>query len=168
MRWTKRKQLIEDFIYDPLKNRISINRIVYRKSHDEEARMTITFDKQEIFTADNIQFALKSFELEKQGVGKEYQPFNCDDKKIDLFEKTIRDAAEAEGKYAVYHLEDFFDYFLLSVEEALQHSHVLIRAFAMLDKRLGKRRFSTLDISNEHKLVQQFYEIRKQSWESNA
>ncbi|TDM45589.1 hypothetical protein ETI06_09215 [Macrococcoides goetzii] len=76
MRWTKRKQLIEDFIYDPLKNRISINRIVYRKSHDEEARMTITFDKQEIFTADNIQFALKSFELEKQGVGKEYQPFN--------------------------------------------------------------------------------------------
>nr|WP_165983516.1 hypothetical protein [Macrococcus goetzii] len=50
----------------------------------------------------------------------------------------------------------------------MQHSHVLIRAFAMLDKRLGKRRFSTLDISNEHKLVQQFYEIRKQSWESNA
>lgn len=130
--------------------------------------MTITFDKQEIFTADNIQFALKSFELEKQCVGKEYQPFNWDDKKIDLFEKTNRDAAEAEGKYAVYHLEDFFDYFLLSVEEALQHSHELIRAFTMLDKRLGKLRFSTLDINIEHKLVQQFYEIRKQSWESNA
>lgn len=165
MRWTKRKQFIEDFIYDPLKNRISINRIVYRKSHDQEARMTITFDKKEIFTADNIQFSLKSFELEKQGVGKEYQPFNCDDKKIDLFEKTIRDATEAKGKYAVYYLDDFFDYFLLSIDEALHHSHELIRAFSMIDRRLVKRRFSTLEVSNEHKLVQEFYEIRKLSWE---
>lgn len=165
MRWTKRKQLIEDFIYAPLKNRISINRIVYRKSNDQEARMTITFDKKEIFTADNIQFGLKSFELEKQGVGKEYQPFNYDDKKIDLFEKTIRDATEAEGKYAVYYLDDFFDYFSLSIDEALHHPHELIRAFSMIDKRLGKRRFSTLDVSNEHKLVQGFYEIRKLSWE---
>ncbi|MGV2875414.1 hypothetical protein ROU88_05945 [Macrococcus capreoli] len=182
MRWTKRKQLIEAFICEPLNNRISINRIVYRKSHDQEARMTITFDNKEIFVADNIQYALKSFQLELEGVAQNFDTsieerkkyFSCTmtkdeashyNNKIALYEQMIKTATEEQGIYAVYYLEDFFDYYLLSIDDALKHKHELIRAFAMIDKRLGKRKFESLDMSNEHTLVQQFYEIRRKSME---
>jgi len=38
---------------------------------------------------------------------------------------------------------------------------MLIRAFAMLDSRLGKRRLRTLRLANdEHPLVRQFYDLR--------
>ena len=50
---------------------------------------------------------------------------------------------------------------LLSIDEALKSDNIFIRAFAMLDSRLGKRRLRTMHLSDdEHLLVRQFYDLR--------
>lgn len=49
----------------------------------------------------------------------------------------------------------------LSIDDALRSGDVVIRAFAMLDSRLGKRRLRTMHLSDdEHLLVRHFYDLR--------
>jgi len=48
----------------------------------------------------------------------------------------------------------------LSVNEMLRSEKVVIRALAMLDSRLGKRRLRTLQLGDKHPLVRQFYDLR--------
>ena len=51
-----------------------------------------------------------------------------------------------------------------SMDDLLACASPLPRALAMLDRRLGKRRFVRLmDIENEHPLVQRLYHLRAQA-----
>lgn len=58
--------------------------------------------------------------------------------------------------------EPFMEYGSLSIEEALSSENILIRAFAMFDRRLGKRRLKDLRLTSEntHPLILEFYKIR--------
>jgi len=50
-----------------------------------------------------------------------------------------------------------------SIEDSLTSDLVLIRGIAMLDRRLGKRRFGQLDTNGEHAFVQRLYRLRADS-----
>jgi hypothetical protein len=50
-----------------------------------------------------------------------------------------------------------------TIDQILQSPDPLIRALAMLDRRLGKRRLARLDVSREHPLVQRTYCLRCQA-----
>jgi hypothetical protein len=61
--------------------------------------------------------------------------------------------------------QDFGDslrtYLDLPVEDALKHSDALIRALAMVDRRVGKRRIEELkDRTDSDPLVDTFYKLR--------
>ena len=51
-------------------------------------------------------------------------------------------------------------------EESLASNNPIYRAFALIDRRLGKRRFDGIQLAEyEHPLVIIFYELRKQCFE---
>jgi hypothetical protein len=55
-------------------------------------------------------------------------------------------------------------YLDLAIDEALVSENPFIRAFAIIDRRVGKRRLQKLRIEDEeHSLVRAFYELRRVS-----
>ena len=58
-------------------------------------------------------------------------------------------------------LADLKAYLLLSVDDALHSGSPLIRALAVIDRRVGKRRLRSLEIGpEEHSLVYELYRLR--------
>lgn len=54
------------------------------------------------------------------------------------------------------------NYLNVPYKDSLDSNNPIYKAFALIDKRLGKRRFMSIDNSNEkHPLVKLFYELRK-------
>jgi hypothetical protein len=52
----------------------------------------------------------------------------------------------------------------LPIDEALNHSDPIIRAFAIVDRRLGRRRIADISTdSRKHPLVDLFYHLRTES-----
>ncbi|PAD88682.1 hypothetical protein CHH55_06720 [Niallia circulans] len=60
-----------------------------------------------------------------------------------------------------YVYQSFLDYCALSIDHALHSENEFIRAFAMFDRRIGKRRLSKIDRKTlNHPLISKFYQIR--------
>ena len=58
----------------------------------------------------------------------------------------IEHELEQEGWHANYNVQqDLLLYPTLSIEEALTHPHAFIRGFALLDRRVGKRRLERIN-----------------------
>ena len=62
--------------------------------------------------------------------------------------------------------EALFEYLNTSLNDALASTQVVVRALAMLDRRLDRRRFEKLQVPpDEHPLVREFYELRGEAEE---
>ncbi len=58
-------------------------------------------------------------------------------------------------------LADLKAYLRISIDDALKTDTPLVRALAVIDRRLGKRRLRSLDVgSDEHPLVRELYRLR--------
>ncbi len=166
MRWSKLKQLVEDRMADSLQRRVEVHSTWYRRlGHDHLGRTWITIDKHEVVNMCDLrywnQYAPLMSEIRAANNATDY-----------------RDPAQRAQYYAAYdqaealmHQQGVYDrgdcnrllasYLHLSVDDAFLSANVLIRALAMLDSRLGKRRLRTLQLSDdEHPLVRQFYALR--------
>ena len=65
------------------------------------------------------------------------------------------------GIFSCHNLpRSMFTYLNLSIDDASNSENPIIRAFAMLDRRFGKRRLCNSDSTNEYPLVSQFYHFR--------
>jgi hypothetical protein len=53
-----------------------------------------------------------------------------------------------------------FDFLNLSINDAVKSANPIIRAFAIIDRRFGKRRLAYFDDSQEHPLVKMLYRFR--------
>jgi len=53
-----------------------------------------------------------------------------------------------------------FDFLNLSINDAIKSDNPIIRAFATLDRRFGRRRLDAFDDSKEHPLVKTLYRFR--------
>ncbi|MED3960993.1 SF0329 family protein [Niallia taxi] len=174
LQWSKLKTNFEGFLSDKLKGSIEIHATVYRKFHDSPSRIWITLDKQEILSASDVTFAVKHEKLYQQIIKEEELneiPYNTDLKAMlnsqerkelikasDIAEKVMIN----QNIFGSYHLYDaLMNYSSLSIVEALNSDNMIIRAFSMLDRRLGKRRLGKLTFSKDtHPLVVKFYNIR--------
>lgn len=60
-----------------------------------------------------------------------------------------------------YVYQSFLDYCSLSIEQALHSENEFIRAFALFDRRIGKRRLRNIEGKTlNHPLTNKFYQIR--------
>ena len=174
LQWSKTKSTLESFLCDKLKGRIKIYATVYRKFHDSPSRVWITFDKKEILSASDSTYVVKheklyqSMKEEKNLKGIPYNVdwdvmFNSEERQKLL--KASDDAEEIminQNIFESYHLyEPLMDYGSLSIDEAMNSENIIIKAYSMLDRRLGKRRLEKLEFTIEtHQLILDFYKIR--------
>jgi hypothetical protein len=174
LQWSKTKSTLEHFLSDKLKGRIQIYATVYRKFHDGPSRVWITFDKKEILSASDVAYAVKHekvYQQIKEEKNLKSIPYNANwDVMFNSEERQELSRASDDTEeflinqyiFESYHLYALFmNYASLSIEEAMNSENIIIKAYSMLDSRLGKRRLEKLEFTNEtHPLIVDFYKIR--------
>ncbi|SOC27565.1 hypothetical protein SAMN05880501_12324 [Ureibacillus xyleni] len=171
MKWSKTKSTLESFLCEKLKGRIHIHATVYRKFHDSPARVWITRDGKEILSASDVTYSVEYEKLYQQIKGDKTIPYNPDWNI--MFQSAERqellkagDEAEQiltnQNIFESYHLyEPLMTYSSLSIEEAWNSENVMIKAFSMFDRRVGKRRLKQFTLTQDtHPLIVDFYKIR--------
>jgi len=146
MQWSKVKSRVKSLITPELQDRIDFHLTSYRGSHDGADKVWITIDGKRIFSCKHYQHEWASFAAYRSGL------------RGDEVKSVLREVQ-------IHSPEDFGTamrlYLTMPVTVALSSPDPLIQAFAIVDRRIGKRSLAKLDLSNcKHALVKAFYELR--------
>jgi len=147
MQWSKLKSRIKDFICPELKGRIDFHLTSYRESHDGADKVWILVDGKKIFSFSHYPYEWAEAEFYHKGLNT----------------GQVKDLLQSNE---IHSPKDFGDsmreYLDLPISEALESSNSIIKAFALIDRRTGKRTIGKIEISDsEHTLVKAFYELRR-------
>jgi hypothetical protein len=141
MQWSKLKKNVESFLCESLKERVELFTTWYKDGGSPgRACGMILVDKKEVFTANTDQWIAMSKEKSKEDLYK-----------LGIFEETeFRNSLK--------------EYLHLSIDDALGSDNIIVKALAIVDKRVGKRRLPELKIlEGEHKFIKFMYNLRCQA-----
>lgn len=147
MQWSKLKSRLENFICPELKDRIDFHLTGYRKSHDGADKVWILVDGEKVF----------SFK---------YYPYEFAEREAySHLKMNPQQAEEWLRENEIHNPKNFGDaareYLNLSAKEALASPNDIIKAFGIIDKRIGKRTLEKLEIPDSaHTLMKIFYRLR--------
>ncbi len=149
-----RKKLEDEYLAECLKGHIQYYATTYSRSPDHEGRAAIRYNGKEILRGNYYNVWFKRYE------------FPRDEK----FEKRLeQDFAFVDGdalELGVFDQRCFYGAFdefdNQSIEKSLMSENELVKIFAILDRRVGKRRLIAMKdtIQNESSVFQEFYAIR--------
>ncbi len=147
MRWSKLRKLVEDRICDELKGRIAINSTAYGNCTCGHAWVTLD---GEILA----NFCTRAY------YNEHYEGSSS--------EKTKKKYQDQFVVYGEGRRQDFYascwDYVhSASVDDALEETDPPMQAFAVIDKRVGKRRLAKIDPDTLHPLARRLFEERMKS-----
>jgi hypothetical protein len=145
MIWSRLKKATESLFEPALRIRVALRSTNYRQAHDQEGRVWITVDGEEIWSASDRAFYV--LERERMMLGKT--------------QAEVREDLMTEG---IFKQSTFYDtleeYVQSGVDRNLESRNPLHRALSVLDRRVGARRLREKDISAEHPLVRRLYDLR--------
>lgn len=156
-----KKKLETEYLAESLRGHISYFATSYRETHDARgSRAAILYDGKEILKGNYFAFYLKADELEDDELKKRRldecwgAPQLVDERVLEL---GIFD------NYTFY--QAFEKYDDQSIEDSLQSENLLVRIFAILDRRVGKRRLRAMreQMEREGPILRQFYALRLQA-----
>jgi len=137
MRWSKLKQQVESMFAEEVRGRVELRTTRYTKAHDRFGRSWITVDGRQIVNMCN--------HLPSGTTVADHDPTRFE-----------------EGVFAGYDLPEAMRWFLtLSIDDALASEHPLVRALAVLDRRVGQRRLARIDAMTEQPLVRRLLSLRR-------
>ena len=149
-----RKKLEGEYLADSLRGHISYFATSYNRSHDHEERAAIRYDGKEIIKGcyyyNWTKAALFPEDEKYERRMKEEFAFMDDTAiKLGLFDHAC-----------FYKAFDEFDN--QSIEKSLCSENMLVRIFAVLDRRVGKRKLISMKetIENEPDSIKEFFAIR--------
>ena len=156
-----RNKLENDYLCPALRDRIQYFATSYWESHDQTGRAAIRLDGVEVLRSNYYAYEQHYWNryqaLRREGVGEvdPKAPFRL------AHEGTLNDGCFDNG----FFYEAFHKFDNQSIEKSLVSGNPLVRIFALLDRRLGKRRLLALEESMEQELdwVRAFYVIRMQA-----
>ncbi len=152
MQWSKLKTRIKSMICPELKDRVDFYVTSYRESHDGADKVWITVDGERIFDCKHYPHQWAEAEAYYNGLRREQVRTLLRNQEI----HSPRNFGEA--------MRTYLD---LPVRDASQSPDPLVKAFALIDRRVGKRMFEKLEISeSEHSLVKTFHQLRYSSLDS--
>lgn len=169
MKWSKLKTVAESHLAESLRNKIFYHMTRYgaRDSYTM-ARAWIVYEKKEIVSFSEVLWMGKNQELASK-IFAELQM----DESIELqndphpWWDARRQASELLASEGIFSTEHFihalYEFVNLSIAESVNNSDPLIRAFAVVDKRIGKRRLNTLINQNESIIVKRMLTARWQA-----
>lgn len=153
--WSKIKNKLEqEYLAESLRGHIQYFVTTYRKSHDQEGRAAILLDGKELISG---------------GYYKRYSVahlFPKDEKYETRMREEISFMDDTALQLGVFDQRSFYQAFYefdnQSIEKSLKSENLLVQIFAILDKRVGKRRLLLMkkEILDEPKMFQLFYTIR--------
>lgn len=157
MQWSRLRRNVEALFADSVRGRVRLHSTRYRTTHDEDGRSWITLDGKELVNMVHLfrfreEAAIRAEERAGAGASRE-----------ELLAQ--RDAFEHELREENYFMQSdlghaMHDYQSLSATQALASPNPIIRALAMLDRRVGRRRLRAIDVTDEHPLVRALHQFR--------
>ena len=153
-----RKVLEQENICDSLKSRIQYFATRYRDSHDQEGRVAIRLDGREIFKSNYYDWDIKR--------NQSWDEINArKGSKTGYAESGTQMELGALNKggfdqHAFYNA--FHQYQNSGIDASLQSADPVVRLFAVMDKRVGKRRMPKIlsDLQNQPEWLRVFYRLR--------
>lgn len=165
MRWSKLKSALDELRASALRERVALHQARYRWTREEAGRVWVTVDGREVASFDTATYIRRRAELgaELFQIRRDETPDRAASHAAYLESDERAEAIlRRAGEYDDYRaLEDLEAYLSLSIDEALAAPSPLLRALAMVDRRLGKRRLRVLGArAIEHPLVRELYRVR--------
>lgn len=157
MKWRKVQSGLRIRLAPSLFKRLDYHQARYRHTREEVGRVWIEFDGREIASFDTNSYGRARFEIATSlREANQLRPVGSPDT-----ERAFRDADDVaqdllrrDGRLDDYRaLEEMEAFLSMSVESALESSSPLIRALAVLDGRVGKRRLLRIAGEPQHPLV---------------
>ena len=157
MNWSQLRKQIRSLICDELRERVDFHKAVYRKSWESVYdRAWITIDGEEAYEFShgawsNVWRAAKC-SVASQHPAADWHTQNA------LVGAAIKDSGVQHTAFLSHSLHRYLE---APIEDSLQSTNLVIRAFAMIDRRTGKRTLARTALTDdEHPLVRTFYELR--------
>lgn len=149
-----RKKLESEYLAQSLRGHIQYYAVSYSKSPDHEGRAAIRYDGKEIIKGCFWNNWMKADLFPKD---EKY------DKRMSTEMAYIDDTALKLGGFdqrCFY--EAFAEFDNQSIEESLKSDNLIVRIFAVLDRRIGRRRLVSMKktIADEPETFREFYAIR--------
>jgi hypothetical protein len=149
MQWSKLKSRVKGLICPELRDRIDFHLTSYRESHDGADKVWITVDGKRVFSCKHYPREWAETAAFQSGLARD-------------------EIKSALAKVEIHGPGDFGDairsYLDMPVTDALKSPDPIVQAFAIVDRRVGKRTLASLDVSeSEHTLVKTFYRLRTAS-----
>jgi hypothetical protein len=156
MQWSQLKHRVEAQFAPALRGRVQVWAAVYRKPATTDGRGWITLDGEQIHSMADVQAAAAWRALGDA---------------LDAAPLAEPDTPGSDWTRQGAHFFTYQDFrraleccLQSSIDDLLASEWALHRALAMLDRRLGKRRFLRLaQMEGEHPLVQRLYRVRAQA-----
>lgn len=149
-----RKRMESEYLAESLRGHISYFATSYSKSPDHEGRAAIRYDGKEVIKGGYYQNWTKA------------ESFPKDEK----YERRMREEFafmdDTAIKLGVFDQTCFYKAFKefdnQSIEKSLYSENMLVRIFAVLDRRVGKRKLISMkeSIENEPDSIKEFFAIR--------
>jgi hypothetical protein len=153
VRWSQLKSQLTDLIAPALRHRIALHQARYRYTREEVGRVWLTIDGREVASFDTSTYQRRKTEL-AHALARDVPPVAADA----LAREELREAGQYGDAQALAELEH---YLAVPIDEALHSSSPLTRGLAVIDRRVGKRRLTSLAANPiEHPLVRQLLRIR--------
>jgi hypothetical protein len=156
MPWSKIKKRLEtEFLAPSLQGRVTYFATSYSKCPDHEGRAAIRVDGVEVFKSSYYESMIlhsKKFHEMYDNGGGYYESWS----------KAFDEAEKAGGFDNHVFYRAFDEYSNQPIEDSLKSELPLVRIFAILDKRMGKRRLAAMaeDIESAPPFIQLFYKLR--------
>ena len=149
-----RKKLEREYLAESLRGHIQYYATSYRKSHDHEGRAAIRYDGKEIIKGCYWNNWMKAGLFHRD---EKYE------RRMAMENAYMDDVALKLGVFdqrCFYRAFEEFEH--QSIEESLVSNNLIIRIFAILDRRIGKRRLLLMQetINDEPEIFQEFFAIR--------
>lgn len=159
-KWSKVKKNLESFLCDSLKNRVDFFVVNYRKADDGMGRAYITVDKKEVLNMCTFIAERRTYDI-CDDLDDNYDVYDGDTNR-----RISQEAHELTKKEGIFGQYDFFEaiefYFSATIGQSLNSDNMLIKIFALMDKRTGKRTLERLKetIKNDAEIVIYIYKLR--------
>ena len=149
-----RKRMESEYLAESLKGHISYFATSYSRSPDHEGRAAIRYDGKEIIKGCYYHNWTKAESFPKdekyeRRMSEEFAFMDDTAIKLGVFDQTC-----------FYKAFDEFDN--QSIEKSLYSDNLLVRIFAVLDRRVGKRKLISMkeSVENEPDSIKEFFAIR--------
>ena len=151
--WSNLKKQMNDLLCDSLKDKITYFYTSYHEVHNAYGRATINYCKKEL-----VAFSWVEMYKQEQEVSQLYS----EGKKVSYGEMEIKKWMPACKLCDANFINSLTIYLKTDIATSLQSDNYLLRVFAYMDRRVGKRTLNKIkdEVEKLPEWVKQFYQLR--------